>query len=172
MAVVVTPFEREDLAAVSAIFWETSTRKAFHDVDERVLFQERYLNLYLDLGIALVARLGPEVVGYIVGVTDTLARPDVLQHNPHLQRFEDLFGRYPAHLHINCTARVRGQGVGGLLTKAFETVLREQGVSGVHLITAAGARNVSFYAKNGYAHRVERLWEGRSLLLMGKSLSG
>jgi hypothetical protein len=61
--------------------------------------------------------------------------------------------------------------VGALLLHAFESELRNSSVTGVHLITAAGARNVSFYTKNGYAHRVERLWEGRSLLFMGKSLS-
>jgi GNAT superfamily N-acetyltransferase len=171
MAGVVTAFRPQDLAQVSAIFWETAARKMFQSIDERVHFQERYLNLYLENGIALVARLEGEVVGYIIGVTDTLARPDILQHNPHLKNFEDLFKRYPAHLHINCTERVRGQGMGGVLLQAFEAELRKLAVVGVHLITAAGARNISFYNKNGYEHRVERLWEGRSLLFMGKSLS-
>lgn len=171
MAVVITPFELQDLAEVSAIFWETSTRKAFHDIEERVLFQQRYLNAYLEDGIALVARLDNHVVGYIIGVTDTLARIDILQHNPHMQSFQDFYQKYPAHLHINCTESVRGQGVGSELLLAFESELRLRGVLGVHLITGATARNVGFYVKNGFAHRVEGLWEGRPLLLLGKLLA-
>ena len=158
---------------IEAIFWETSARKAFASDDEKIHFRARYLDTYLTQYSehVFVAALGERVLGYILGVPETLKATDILKSSPHLEIFEDLYERYPAHLHINLTADARGTGLGGELLQAFERHLSALQVKGVHLITAATARNVSFYLKNHYTHRVERLWDGRPLLLLGKQLS-
>jgi len=170
VAVVIAAGEDSDWPGVVDIFWETSTRGTFADINERVAFQNRYLETYRG-EIVFVAKAGAEVVGYLVGVADTQAHGEILAMNPHMELFGDLYHRYPGHLHINCTEAVRGQGVGARLLAAFEAELGRRGVGGVHLITGATARNVGFYLKNGYTHRVERLWEGRPLLLLGKALA-
>ncbi len=173
MAADIVPLARapHSRAQVTEIFWETSSRTEFASPGEKASFQGRYLDVYLDHypHHAWVALLDGEVLGYIVGAPDTLGAADVRAANPHLAVFEDMFARYPAHLHINLTARARGQGVGGLLMQALEAQLRQERVPGLHLITSPTARNVSFYLKNGFTHRVERLWEGRPLLMLGKS---
>lgn len=169
MAVVIRAATPADWDGVVEIFWETTTKRDFADINARVAFQNRYLETYRDECV-FVAVDGEGVRGYLVGVTATLAHPEILELNPHLALFESFYSRYPAHLHINCTEAVRGQGVGGQLLAAFEAYLRAEAVSGVHLITAATARNVGFYLKNGYDHRVERLWQERPLLLLGKAL--
>lgn len=166
-AILVRPFAPADLAGVEAIFWETSARRNFGSPDERERFRAQYLTSYLR-ELALVAVRGDAVVGYIVCARQT--DPSGAYWSPHLAVFEDLYPRYPAHLHINCTEAVRGLGVGGLLIEELLRQLRLERCPGVHLITLGGARNVSFYLRHGFEHRVERLWNDKPLLLMGQTL--
>lgn len=158
--------------SIAEIFWETSARTQFESPQERVDFQNRYLDLYTDQfpQHVLVAVAEARVLGYILGVPDTAGAKSILQANAHLALFEDLYQRYPAHLHINFRAEARGMGLGTSLVAAYENHLVGLGVKGLHLITTATARNVSFYQKNGFSHRVERLWNGTPLLLLGKTL--
>lgn len=160
------------LAQIEEIFWETSARQEFPSAEERQRFLDRYLGEYLRNypQYVWVARQGDQVLGYILGVASTSEARTIRENSPHLELFEDMYGRYPAHLHINCRAQARGHGVGSDLVKRFERELVKQGVTGVHLITSPTARNVGFYLKNGYAHKVERLWNDRPLLLLGKTL--
>lgn len=160
------------LAQVEEIFWETSARHDFTDQAEKVAFQDRYLNCYTRdyPEHVLVAVQGERVLGYVLGVMHTLEAKSILTQTPHLEVFRDLYERYPAHLHINFRAEARGQGLGSELITAFTSHVVANGVSGLHLITSPSARNVSFYQKNGFLHRVERLWNGRPLLLLGKNL--
>lgn len=164
---VVRPLAPTDHSQVEDIFWETSGRSQFATPAERAQFLSQYLTSYFTQ-LALVAVRDERVLGYIIATANTLAmRPDWA---PHMASFEDLYERYPAHLHINCRAEARGLGVGSQLVAALENVLKERGVIGLHLITSATARNVSFYLRNGFSHRVERLWNERPLLLLGKTL--
>ena len=158
--------------AIVELFWATSARKAFDSIPEKTAFQDRYLGLYAKdfAEHVFLAMKGHEVVGYVLGVPDTRQATSILSANPHVAIFEDVFSHYPAHLHINCAASVQGQGIGTTLIAAFEEHLRGLGVRGLHLVTSPTARNVSFYERNGYAHKVERLWEGSPLLLLGKTL--
>lgn len=161
-------------SAIQEIFWETSARSDFETPLERQEFLERYLLLYTRdyPEQVLVAVENNEVLGYILGVPDTKAASKILSANAHLELFEELYERYPAHLHINFRSKARGRGLGSLLIQAFEEHLRGQGVNGLHLITSATARNVGFYLKNGFAHKVEKLWNGRPILFLGKKLPG
>lgn len=165
--VVVRFYLRSDAEAVRAIFWETSSRREFPTTEERSRFEQKYLTSYLDK-TALVAIKGEQIVGYIIcDLRTSRAEP---YWSEHLAIFEELYERYPAHLHINCTESVRGMGVGGLLVEELLRHLRQLKCPGVHLITLGGARNVSFYLRHGFLHRVERLWNGKPLLLLGQTL--
>lgn len=157
---------------IQEIFWETSARSDFADLAEKKDFENRYLGIYLEsyAEFVFVACEGQRVVGYILGAPDTLKAEAILKANLHMAIFEDMYQRYPAHLHINLRAETRGQGIGSELIKAFEDYLIKKSVTGLHLITSSTARNVSFYLKNGFVHKVERLWNGRPLLLLGKTL--
>lgn len=160
-------YQATDAEAVRAIFWETSSRREFPSVAERDKFEQKYLTSYL-MKTALVALQRERVVGYVV--CDLQTSPTEDYWSEHLSLFEDLYSRYPAHLHINCTESVRGLGVGGLLIDELLRQLRQLQCPGVHLITLGGARNVSFYLRHGFLHRVERLWNGKPLLLLGQTL--
>jgi hypothetical protein len=45
------------------------------------------------------------------------------------------------------------------------------GLPGVHVITAAGARNVAFYQRCGFDVSVARRWQAKKLLLLAARLS-
>ncbi len=163
---LIRPYQPSDYSRVVDIFWETSARREFNSTSEREKFQQQYLDDYLTQ-IALVYET-QNVAGYVVATLDTLGMRE--KWPLHLALFEDLYARYPAHLHINLTSELRGQGVGSQLLAALEKVLKEHHIPGVHLITSGAARNVSFYLHNDYSHKVERLWNDHPLLFLGKTL--
>lgn len=165
--ILVRPYQDTDHEFVQDIFWETSTRTQFASINERVDFQQKYLESYLS-ELALVAELNQSVVGYIVASTTT--HIEGASWSEHLSLFDDLYQRYPAHLHINCAEEARGSGIGSRLVERLESDLKGLGVGGLHLITLAGARNVSFYQKLGFSHKIERIWNGKPLLFLGKTL--
>lgn len=157
---------------IQDIFWETSARSDFENEVEKAEFEKRYLGIYLKdySDLVFVAVNEERVLGYILGSPSTSDGKDILLANPHLEVFADMFDQYPAHLHINLRAETRGHGIGSELIATFEQSLRAKSVMGLHLITAPTARNVSFYIKNGFMHQVEKSWNGRPLLFLGKTL--
>jgi len=164
---VIRPYEASDFAQLVEIFWETSARTEFASEQEKLAFRQQYLDAYLS-DVILVATAGPRVLGYVLCQTDTLGQRS--QWPPHLHLFADLYAEFPAHLHINFRAEARGTGLGSALIGALEELLVQCGKKGLHLITAASARNVSFYNKNGFNRQEARDWKGTSLLFMGKTL--
>jgi ribosomal protein S18 acetylase RimI-like enzyme len=165
--VIIRPYQNSDHEAVQEIFWDTTTRTNFASINERVEFQEKYLESYLSHKV-LVAEINHNVVGYVVAALSTDSQASYW--GEHLALFEDLYARYPAHLHINCAAEARGSGIGTRLIEKLEADLQMMGVAGLHLITLSGGRNVSFYQRLGFQHKVERAWNGKPLLFLGKSL--
>jgi len=135
------------------------------------------------------------VAGYIVGTFDTDAFSDRLERDwwPALREryaqpaFEPteadrnriatimrpspnpagIVAAYPAHIHMNLRARLRGQGVGMALLRRWVAQAREAGVKGIHL--GAGATNtggIAFWQKGGFVplERNERsVWFGMKL---------
>lgn len=86
---------------------------------------------------------------------------------------------YPAHLHINITARSRGMGAGKSLMNSYLAWLRKNSVPGVHLETTT--RNpvaIDFFKEFGFQlleAKTITLWRGFikdkvKLLLFGKRL--
>lgn len=115
----------------------------------------------------------PTVLGYICGVADTRAHAELYRVAAHVPIFDDLYTSYPAHLHINLTAASRGLGLGGRLVESLSSAVAAAGAGGIHLVTSPGARNVSFYRRQGFIDAVERTLptgggQGVPLLFLGK----
>ena len=73
-----------------------------------------------------------------------------LIHEPERTPAE-LTAVYPAHLHIDLQARVRGRDLGRALVERLLTDLRGRGSRGVHLgVDAANANAIGFYRHLGF----------------------
>jgi GNAT superfamily N-acetyltransferase len=150
---------------VEEIFFDTSTRKEFKNQEERNAFSWKYLHFYLCHfpEYAWVALNKTKVLGYVLGIPFT-QDPTLYQLQPHLEIFEDLFDRYPAHLHINCHQDSRGLGIGTLLIGTLIKQLSDQGLSGLHIMTGPISENRHFYQRLGFTDHFER----SGILFMGK----
>lgn len=158
-------FDIEDLRE---IFFQTSARKVFVSNEEKELFFYSYLGVYLDQfnEFSQFASI-PKIVGYCVGSPVT-SNAQLMELQPHLKLFEDLYSSFPAHLHINFLPNYQGQGLGSKLLLAFEQNLCGRNIPGLHIITASNSRNVSFYRRLGFTIEVEREYNGNLLLFMAK----
>ena len=162
--------------ALEAIMLEASGR-TFFPGPEREVFVERWLGRYLvhdpDKVFLLLARTGggeAELAGYLVGATDDPARTARFADLSYFRDFASLCDRFPAHLHINLAPVWRGGGLGGRLIEAFVDQLRGSGVPGLHVVTAADARNVKFYRNRGFVPVGRTLWNRRSIVMLGRRL--
>jgi GNAT superfamily N-acetyltransferase len=152
---------------VDKIFFETAGR-SFATATEQAAFRELWLGQYLghDRDCFWLALRGAEVIGYLAGsMTDPAASPRFAS----LGYFASIAGpcaRFPAHLHIPLTASARGRGTGARLVDAFCRQAHERGALGVHVVTAASARNVGFYHRAGFRDEARCDWNGRQLLML------
>lgn len=161
---------KEISSQLDEIFFESSMKKEFRDEAERKEFQWKYLGFYLAHYPEYVwVAYSKKVLGYVLGMPVT-KNPDLYKIQPHLKPFEDLFEKYPAHLHINCHFEARGLGVGSKLILAFEAQMRSLNLAGVHILTAPNSLNRSFYLKNGFTFESERLFGQNPILFMGRNL--
>jgi GNAT superfamily N-acetyltransferase len=153
------------------IFFETAGNPKFPTPSERDQFQERYFDTYLGTPeFFYLALRDQKILGYLAGARRTLTSHFNL--NPYLEKFRTpIETSYPAHLHINLSSGAQGGGIGSRLLSSFESELKGLGTKGVHIVTSASARNISFYQKNHYLPIERSEWNGRSLLLMGKTLN-
>lgn len=63
-----------------------------------------------------------------------------------------LVAEYPAHIHMNLLARLRGQRVGTRLLAMWIEQARAAGVSGIHLgASATNAGGIAFWSRSGFA---------------------
>lgn len=158
---------------IREIFFLSAARQDFADPDEREAFAARWLDHYLAAqpGRLFLARWsGGGLAGYLTGCADSRGAEALYRSIPHYGLFEDLFESFPAHLHINCRPEARGRGIGGRLVAAFASRLSEEGVPGVHVVTAPEARNVGFYRRRGFDLEETRRAAARFLLFMGRRL--
>lgn len=171
MSASIVPFTQKHLQEVEAIFFEASTKKEFKDEEDRKKFLEKYLGWYLMAypDLALVYEKDGKVLGYVVG-SAVSARPDLDALQPHMQVFKDYFKDYPAHLHINAHADSRGMGVGRELIKEICLILKNQNISGLHIMTGLDSPNQNFYKRLGFDFEITLPFQGSSILFMGKSL--
>jgi GNAT superfamily N-acetyltransferase len=167
--------ERPDLRGeIIRIFFESSRIQSFESEAAKNAFQDKWLNAYIDdmpeQAIVAVTDDG-KVAGYLTGCFNSAAAKRT-QHQMEFNKenVEALYREYPAHLHINIDASMRGAGAGARLIEEFARRCRAEGVSGIHLVTAKGARNVRFYERNGFSEVISRSWKGAELLVLGRKL--
>ncbi|HKK47806.1 MAG TPA: GNAT family N-acetyltransferase [Alkalispirochaeta sp.] len=168
------------LAGAEAVFWETANTAEFASPVEEHAFQWRYFGYYAAHApqfflVAHAPNPPLQVLGYICGVADTRSHRELYHVAAHVPVFDDLYEAYPAHLHINLTAESRGMGLGGRLVAELSAAVAAHGAPGIHLVTSAGARNVSFYRRNGFVEEVQRPLasgggQAEPLLFLGKRL--
>lgn len=147
------------------IFWLTASAPK----SESLFY--RYMGIYLERNKPIFYAYDEEnnrVLGYILGDTDwddeyTKLFAFYSEAMPSLKSF-------PAHLHINCHPDAQGRGVGSSLLAFYEAFLREQHISGLHLVTSLNAENVKFYKKNLYLSLYQTCWKGADLVFLGKTL--
>lgn len=164
----------ECLSEIGRIFFLASSRTTFANEADRAEFHERWLGRYLlhDRAHAFVARADDgRIAGYLIGSLDDPAQTDRFDDIGYFADFADLTALYPAHLHINLDAVCRSQGIGGRLIEAFSAHATARGAQGLHIVTGADARNVSFYGRCGFAPLRELSWEGSRILFMGRKLT-
>jgi GNAT superfamily N-acetyltransferase len=165
--------DAEVTAGLDAIFFETAPAAPVAG-PERVAFYNLWLGQYLrhDREHVYLARAADGgIVGYLVGCWDDPARSPRFAGLAYFQAFAAHCVDYPAHLHINLTAAYRGRGVGAGLVAAFVGDAAAAGIAGVHVVTAADARNVSFYARLGFSERATLDRSGRRLVFLGRKLA-
>lgn len=144
------------------IFWQTAGSPSFDSVASKAGFCYRYFDYYWyhEPSHFYVAIDDGGVCGYLCGVAETRNHAELYKVAAHVAVFDDLYDRFPAHLHINVHGRTRGQGVGSALIEVFCGEMQRAGARGVHLVTSVGARNVAFYRKNGFDQAVARPLDG------------
>lgn len=155
---------------IDAIFFEASGTKTFAAEAERAAFRERWLGRYLkhEPEWAYLAIAGDRnVAGYLVGSIDASARP---ADSGYLEEFEPFAADYPAHLHVNLAPTFRNRGIGRDLIAAFAADAARAGARGMHVVTAAGARNVGFYERAGFHILARSTVGGRELVFLGRKL--
>lgn len=152
---------------VTAIFFESSTKKDFKNQQEKDAFEWKYLGFYLAHypEYAWVAVKNSKVLGYVLGMPFS-QDPSLYGIQPHMRAFEERFKKYPAHLHINCHADSRGQGVGKMLVEKILSQMKQEGVKGLHIMTGPESENRHFYKKMHFNFEVTI----NSILFMGVEL--
>ena len=79
----------------------------------------------------------------------------------------DIVARYPAHIHMNLLARLRGQRVGTRLLEMWVGQAKAAGVRGIHLgASASNSGGIAFWTRSGFTPLREApgaVWFGMDL---------
>ena len=158
------------LAAVEAIFFQSSNTQSFTSAEERHQFRERWLLRYIaaypDDFLVAFDPVGA-VAGYLAGCPEDAALLPAFADVAAYAAFLAECARYPAHLHVNVRVDARGHGIGRRLIVAFAAGCARRGIARLHVITARGAANGAFYERCGFQPVAERLVAGRALIMLG-----
>ncbi len=167
------------IAGIEAVFFETAGTQAFQDAATREAFRDRWLGRYLSsdpdhVWLALTAE--GAIAGYLVGCLDDPALTPRFADIGYFQSIAHLTWLYPAHLHINLSARYRSDGTGSRLIEAFVATAARAGSPGLHVVTGAGMRNVGFYGRNGFLEVARFSWppsppRERELVMLARRLA-
>ena len=161
------------LMEIDEIFYEASNVQSFDDDQHRTSFRWLWLGRYLaeEPEHALVALRGDEsVCGYLVGsLRDPAPRPEFAELS-YFADFAAETARFPAHLHINVAADMRGQGIGELLVCAFAAHAIGTATKGMHVVTGEGMRNVRFYERLGFREVARAKRSGSHVVMLAKAL--
>jgi GNAT superfamily N-acetyltransferase len=149
-------------------FFATAVKKDFATEKEKKEFRYKYLDYYFEKYVEyfFVAVEKDKVLGYVCGVPDSSSANELYQLVSYYSLFESFFEKFSAHLHMNTDPVAQGKGVGGKLIEKFKESVWPK-ASGLHIITAPDARNVSFYLKHNLTHQVTKELNGVTMLFMG-----
>jgi GNAT superfamily N-acetyltransferase len=156
------------LFQVEYIFFASSSLKTFSSPERKAAFYKRWCSDYQSFYPEefLVAMENEKVMGYLSGCSDSDKAANIVEV-PGFKVFQDLFRKFPAHLHINFHPDARGKGLGSILVEHYKKLLRENNVVGVHLVTGPGVQNVSFYERLNFSFNETREFNGMKLYFMG-----
>jgi ribosomal protein S18 acetylase RimI-like enzyme len=158
---------------VRDIFFAGSDRKVFESTAAKDAFFRRWTDPYFEARDSrlLLAKDGETILGYLMGAFDSHAMvPSFERTIPSYLAFQDLFDRFPAHLHINVSPSFQARGIGASLVDRFCAELKRKGIRGVHAVSSTGQRNLDFYRRNGFAFEEQRLFGRFALLFLGRVL--
>lgn len=162
----------ERVAEIDRIFFESSNTKTFPSNAASAAFRERWLERYLmhDPAFAYLARDGEgRTIGYLVGAVDDPATASRFADIPYFAALSAHTKLFPAHLHVNISPEFRNRGIGGRLIDCFVADAKAAGAAGVHVVTSAGAANVSFYNRKGF-EEVARAGTENDLVFLARSV--
>jgi len=161
------------LERIEEIFFLSSAGGGTLLGSDRDDFFRRWTGYYLDQhpDLVLLAETDDAVIGYLMGCDRSAKASRLYDDLFYYRTFEDCYADYPAHLHVNIHPDHRGSRIGAGLVRRFEEVCEARGCAGVHLVTAARARNRVFYERLGYQEISERRIEERDLVLLGHEIS-
>ncbi len=154
------------LSEIEDIFFLSSVSGGLYLGPERDAFLRRWTGYYLYQAAdhwSLYERDG-RLRGYLTGCIDSRVATPLYDAISYYSAFEDFYDAYPAHFHINVHPDARGQGIGAELVEEY---LRR--VAGVHVVTAAAARNRRFYQRLGFETVAKRRIDDRDLVLLGRT---
>lgn len=158
------------IPALREIFFLSSTTKDFADGAAREAFFNQWTTYYFEREPELVytVQVNGSPGGYLTGCADSARAAPWFTRTESYPLFSDWFDDYPVHFHINVHPRFRGRGLGSLLARRFFDDVKRRGAAGVHVITAADARNVGFYQRLGLEPLTRRECGGRLLAALGQ----
>ncbi|MEO1281404.1 MAG: GNAT family N-acetyltransferase [Pseudomonadota bacterium] len=161
---------------LDSIFFEASATQTFDDGAVRAAFRDRWLGRYLDqrptfASVALVERgRAPVVAGYVIGSMRDPSCDPLFSDIPYFERLADLCALYPAHLHINLAPAFRGRGIGQRLVRRFSAQAYVKGAGGLHVVTGARSRNVTFYRRLGLKPVCVEALDGNEIAMLAAKL--
>lgn len=168
---------RVDLA-IDEIFFRASSVQTFVDEVHRDAFRWFWLGRYLieepdEAFVAISSGTGGDkvVCGYIVGSLADPATRTEFDDLGYFRTFASATAKYPAHLHVNVASGMRSHGVGARLVQTFAGHAATCGVSGVHIVTGAGMRNVRFYERLGFTKVGVAPHKGGEVVMLGRMLT-
>jgi GNAT superfamily N-acetyltransferase len=138
------------------IFFETANVKVFESPSAQDAFYQRWFGHYLATDPAsflLALDENGAAIGYLAGCLDSFSEAarliisDIPFYTP---AFCSALRDHPSHFHINVKPGYQGKGVGRQLMSAFFQLCRDRGSPGIHVVTGAKSRAVTFYRACGF----------------------
>lgn len=171
-----SPSFASHLKQIEEIFFLSSSRTTFSSETDKKNFFHLWIDYYLEIQKEQVwLWVNPTtnaVSAYLMGCFDSQAALSFYADRLlSYSLFQDLFTKFPAHLHINSHPLTRGQGLGMKLIDHFKQQCVLHRCVGLHIVTSPQARNVSFYRRCGFEYEVSRKYQKSSLLFMACDLT-
>lgn len=156
---------------INQIFFAASSVQSFRDDEHRSAFHWLWLGRYLadEPGHAFVALCSSGVCGYLVGSLSDPAQRAEFEELAYFSEFAPFTAQYPAHLHVNVDQNWRSAGIGARLVTCFASHAASAGVSGMHIVTGAGMRNVQFYERLGFEEVARAPRNGSNVVMLARS---